>query len=381
MKYVILRVEDYAPSDGQTAALLDGAKTLHLQHLAQAGAVGTIYQKGDLPGIDRVQLHRALFGLEPRDPEGSPGRCYAAGASMELADGETAWCCELITHRDGAILDPTAGNIPTKESQVLIHALDERLGSDARRWSVGQGSHHVLVVRDPALTSDGGAAIRSPELLIGQAWTRALPGGALGLALRSVIEEGAKLLEDHPINRVRADLGENPANLVWYWGAGQAEPQRTFTAQTGLSSGAVVSDSFLMRGFSRTLGLTWKAGPASFEEPALQRLMKTVSTLLDRQDFVYVHLRVQTADPVQRLCAMERIDHALLKPLTERLPDLGPWRLMSAIDDPRHSAVPFVAIGSGLPQQPASHLTWEQLAESPLAFENGAGLFSWFTQP
>ena len=135
-----------------------------------------------------------------------------------------------------------------------------------------------------------------------------------------------------------------------------------------------------MRGFSRTLGLTWKAGPASFEEPALQRLMKTVASLLERHDFVYVHLRVQTADPVQRLCAMERIDQVLLKPLTNLLPSLSPWRLMAVIDDPRHGAAPFVAIGTGLPQQPASHLALEQFAESPLAFEKGAGLFSWLTQ-
>ena len=91
MKYVILRVEDYAPSDGRTAALLDGAKTLHLQHLAQAGAVGLIRHKGDPPGIDRAQVHRALFGLEPHAAEASPGRCYAAGANVELAEGETAW--------------------------------------------------------------------------------------------------------------------------------------------------------------------------------------------------------------------------------------------------------------------------------------------------
>ena len=129
MKYVIIRCEDDAPGSGQTASLLKGAKTSHLQQLAQAGAAGTIQPQGNSPRLDRFDLHRALFGLGPHDPEAAAGRCYAASVNRTLAEGETAWCCELVTHRDGKIVDPTAGGIPTKESEVLIHALDEELGS------------------------------------------------------------------------------------------------------------------------------------------------------------------------------------------------------------------------------------------------------------
>ena len=382
MKYVILRCEDPGSHGTQTAALLGGAKSSHLAQLAQAGAAGTsrLAPRADHAVIDRFHLHRALFGLTRRDPDASPGRCYAEGANVQLEPGDTAWGCELVTHRDGRIIDPTAGHITTQEARLLIQALDEGLGSGTRRWEIGSGSHHVLVVRDPALAADGRQPVRSPELLIGQLWRRHLPKGPVGGTLQVLLEQASTLLERHPINRVRVDLGENPANMLWLWGAGGAGPQRTFADRTGLS-GTVVSTSFPMRGFARVLGLGWQEGPASFEGRALQRLLTGITSVIEQQDLVYVHLAVETGDPVERLCAMERIDQLLLKPLTDLLPRLGPWRLLTAIDDRHLGVVLFVAIGTGLSRQPIASLTAEAFTESPLTFPDGVGWFAWFTRP
>ena len=382
MKYVIVRCEDLGLPGSQTTPLLEGAKTAHLQQLAQAGAagLGKLGAPKDHGTIDRLRLHHTLFGLDERQPGTSPGAWYAAAANLQLEPGETAWCCDLVTQRDGRLTDPAAGSIPTKESELLIQALDERLGSDTRRWEVGQSSHHVFVVRDdPALSAGSRRAVHPPELLLGEPWARRLPDGNTGEALRGLLEQGAKILEQHPINRVRLDLGENPANMLWLWGAADAVRPRSFADQTGLS-GAVVSSNFLMRGLAKTLGLGWKDGPASLEERSLKPLAKTVHGLLERHDFVYVHLEVATNDPVQRLCAMERIDQLLLKPLTEQLPQSGPWRLLAVVDDRARGTTPFVAIGTGLPQQPVASLSAEHFAESPLAFKDGGGWFSWFTK-
>ena len=379
MKYVILRCEDNGPRSEQTAPLLEGAKTSHLHELAQAGAAGIsrTNHQGHPGGIDRFRLHRALFGLDAEDA--AAGRCYAESANLQLGAEETAWCCELITQQDGKISDPRAGNITTKESELLMHALDDELGSDTRRWEVGRGPHHILVVQDPALSAEGQRSVRSPDLLVGEPWMRHLPKGPGGEALRALIEQASHILENHPVNRVRVDLGENPANMLWLWGPSGAGPQKTFADRTGLS-GAIVSNSFLLRGFARTLGLDWKEGPAWLKEPSLQHLAKTVASLTEQHDLVYVHLSVETGDPVERLCAMERIDQILLKSLTETLPRLGPWRLLAAVDDCRLGVVPFIAIGSGLPQQPIVALDANRFAESPLVFPEGAGWFAWFTK-
>ena len=381
MKYVILRCEDYGPPGGQMAPLLEGARTPHLAQLAQAGAAGTsrLDRRGSHAALDRFRLHRALLGLERQDADALPGRCYAEAVDLRLAPEETAWCCELVTHREGRIIDPTAGNISTKESAALVEALNAELGSAARRWTVGSGSHHLCVVRDPLFAHDEARPVRSPDLLIGQPWRRHLPSGPAGHALRAVIEQASKLLDGHSINRVRVDLGENPANMIWLWGAGGAGPHQTYADRTGLSA-TVVSTDFLMQGLARALGLGWRTGPASFEERALQRLLTSLTPMLEQQDLVYVHLAVESGDPVERLCAMERIDQLLLKSLTEQLPRLGPWRLLVAVDDCRLGAVPFVAVGTGLARQPVAALTADRFMASPLAFRDGAGWFAWFTR-
>jgi 2,3-bisphosphoglycerate-independent phosphoglycerate mutase len=380
MKCVIVRCEDDARPTAATASLLEGAKLLHLQQLAQAGAGGLIgHPRHAAATIDRLRLHHAFLGLQLHDPEAAPGWWYARSVGFEPEPGETVWCCEFMTHQEGRVIDVTAGRITTKESEALVHALNERLGSAQLRWMTGHGPHQLLIARDPSMGAEGAMPRCAPDHLMGQRWSAHLPKGPLGKTLHSLLEQASGLLEAHPVNRVRVDLGENPANLAWLWGPASIKPQRSFADWAG-GPGAIVSTYFPMRGMSQALGLTWHEGPLSFEESSLHALTASMDTLLARHDRVYVHLRVAAVDPVERLCAMERIDQLLLKPLTERLPHHGPWRLLVAVDDHARQRVPFVAIGTGLPQQPLTHLSADDLTNSPLVFEEAEGAFSWLTQ-
>ena len=376
MKYMILRCEDLAAGTDQTPSLLENSKLGHLQQLAQAGAGGTIQLSSRRP-THRFDLHRGLLGLNSDEPGVSAAQCYAAGANILLGEGETAWCCELITHQEGRILDATAGRITTKESELLVHALDEELGSDSLRWEIGEGPHHLLITTDPDFERHGSGRVPAPELLVGEAWRDHLPKGVQGDALAAVIEQAAAILEPHPVNRVRVDLRENPANLVWLWGAAQVATPAPFRQQTGFS-GAVSSSHFLLRGLARCLGLGWRQGPASLEDATMQRWTSSAARLIREHDLTYLHLPIETADPVERLCAMERMDH-MVHTLTDTL-SKQPWRLLVVLDERREQTVPFVAIGTGLPQQPVTKLHTAELAESPLRFDTAAELFSWFTR-
>jgi 2,3-bisphosphoglycerate-independent phosphoglycerate mutase len=378
MKYAILRIEDVSRPAGQIASLLEGARAAFLQHLSQAGAGGTIRRRSGSGAIDRFQVHRGLLGLGPDDAEALPGQCYADGANVRLSEGETAWCCELVTQHDGVVIDPTAGNIPTKESRVLIEDLNAQLGSDTRRWEVGEAFRHILVVRDPALEGNGLTSVAPPELLIGRSWRRGLARGARNAALRRLIEQAEKLLEAHAVNRVRVDLGENPANLIWLWGAGTPRPAGAEKPRI-VRPGVVISKSFPLRGLAQRLGLDWMDGPRSLEEEPLQRLTQAITARVRTVESLYVHLEVHSNDPVERQCIMERIDQLLVLPLHETLVQGEPWRLLTVIDD-RRGNLPFIAMGTGLPRQPLARLTAEALTESPLHFTESAQLFKWFTE-
>ncbi|MBI2173768.1 MAG: hypothetical protein HYU33_01040 [Candidatus Omnitrophica bacterium] len=378
MKYLIVRCEDKVSANAHPLSLLEGAKVTHLQNLAQGGAAGLIRFRQDTVGIDRLRIHRGLLGIKAAEPDAAPGHCYAASANVMVAAEETVWCCELVTQRDGQIVDPTAGGITTRESEVLIQALEDQLGSETRRWEVGKGSHHLFIVTDPTLNSDG-AAIKPPNLLLGQLWENHLPHGTLGESLHLLIQESAKVLDAHPINRVRVDLGENPANLLWLWGAAVPASQQTFKQRTGLSA-AIVSRGFYLKGAAKVLGLDWTETPYSTDEAAFDQLDKMIRQLMDRHDLVYVQYRVEAADHVERLCAMERLDRMLRTLATEHLPSLGPWRLLTVIDHNQSAAIPFVAIGTGLTRQPVASLSMQHLSQSPLVFDEPAKLFDWLIQ-
>ncbi len=377
MKHLIIRCEDHAEPGEHVATLLEGARVPYLQQLGQAGAAGVIRAATSGSPEGRLAFHRAMFGLAPQDQEAAPGRCYAAGANLHVGSDESAWCCELMTQRDGIVIDPGAGHIPTQESHVLLQAIDEAVGSETMRWEAGEGNRHILVTTDEVLRNAEPDAIAGPETLEGKAWERALPKGPVGASLRSLISLCAEKLAAPPINRVRVDLGENPANLIWLWGPARGGETTTFR-QRGGKTGAMVTDRFEVRGFARAFGLSCREAGGSFEAETVQRLKAEVFGLLERYDRVEVHLSIDSADAVERLCAMERIDQILVKPLTEALPQLGAWRFLMAMDDRRSGMVPVVAIGTGLPQHPVVHLDPKHLAGSRLAFQDAAALRTWF---
>lgn len=55
-----------------------------------------------------------------------------------------------------------------------------------------------------------------PDQIINHDYTEYLPQEGTLRTLVRIIENSWRLLEKHPVNRVRIDLGENPANFLWF---------------------------------------------------------------------------------------------------------------------------------------------------------------------
>lgn len=379
MKYLVIRCEDRADRAG-VPGLLEGAKAGHLRELSQAGAAGLLRPARRDAVLDRFALHARLLGLGADAAQPSAGQCYAAAGGAALAEGEVPWACDLVTQREGALSDATAGEIPTAQSAELLAGLNQALGGPARRWAAGAGSHHLLITgASDDLAAARDRAPRPPEQLIGRAWKRSLPRGAAGAALRALLERMADVLDEHPVNRVRTDLGENPANLGWLWGA---SPDQVLPAAPAAGArGVILSDDFLLRGLAAVLGMECHRSLRGADERAFEKLRLTAEEALGRSDLVYLHVAVRSPDPVERLCAVERLDQLVIKPLLERLPGHGSWRLLTVIDGPGQRDAALVALGTGLPRQPLAQLDQVSLQESPLAFRDGGRLFAWLTAP
>ena len=382
MPSILLWCEDQA-LPGSATSLLEAAKLSQIQQLAKAGAAGCLTSAQGarrLPwnaprparGMDRAAIHRALTGLRTTDANAAPGLWYAARMKCAVAPEDTVWCCDLVTQRDGVVIDSTAGDIPTKESELLIQALEDALGSEHHRWEIGEGRRHLFISR-----GWDGEAVRSliaPEQLAGMRWARQLPKTSLGTQLTEWLGRAGQVLDAHPINRVRIDLGENPANAIWLWGPGKPHEGML---PSSLRRTAVMSNDFALRGLAQLANAAWSPTPEQWEEEGLQRLVTQIMDHWDSLDYVYVHLPVVSRDPVDRQCAMERLDQIIIKPLSQRLSsDVG--RLALLIDDAPRSSIALVALGEGVTPQPTVSLEAEHLLQSPLRFTDPTALFDWF---
>lgn len=383
MKYLIIRCEDRAQAGEQVPSLLEGSKVAHLAQLSQSGCAGLIQGKKradeSCSGIDRLQIHRGLLGLTLENQHALPGACYAAQGGIKIDDGKTAWCCEFVTAHDNKIIDPVGGKISSKESTMLVETLNEQLGSDTRRWVALQDSHSLFLTSDLLFLADGKPPIQPPEMLVGNPWGAQLSKGQPGQALQLLIEQATKILEDHPVNRVRVDLGENPANLIWFWGAARFDSLSSKN-KSPVQKGLIISSRFPMKGLSALLGYELSGNEIALDEDGCQQLSRSIKEAIERYDLVYVNLTIDSSDSIERLCIMERIDQTLLKPLTMSLSRHDSIRFLFAADDRLNGLVSFVATGSGLPRLEANRMTTKQLMDGSLSFEDSAALFSWFTQ-
>ena len=68
------------------------------------------------------------------------------------------------------------------------------------------------------------------------------------------MEESYKLLKDHPLNRTRAENGENPANIILPRGAGAVPHVEPFPEKYGLKA-ACIAETGLIKGIGKIAGM------------------------------------------------------------------------------------------------------------------------------
>ena len=142
----------------------------------------------------------------------------AANLGIDLADDEIAFRCNLVTIVDGK-MGITAPGTSHAEAAILINAVNEQMGENDVRFYAGQSYRHLMVMKAARsrISSKSNACLRMTSS------DRRSKGICLRVpaqVLLKLMEKSAKILADHPVNKVRVDLRENPANRIWLWGQG-----------------------------------------------------------------------------------------------------------------------------------------------------------------
>lgn len=398
MKYIVVVLAGAAdhPTEelgGKTP--LESAKVPNLNFFAKSGKVGTAKLVSDrLPLSSDVSLLNVL-GYDASGIFTGRGSLEAANLELTLDDKEVAFCMNFITESGGILADPTAGNITTKEAKALINFLNKKISSDFVRFFSGSGHRHIAVLKDAHGFNALSAKTNQPENVIGQKIEAVLPRGAGEELMRKLMFDAKLLLQDHEINQVRVDLGENPANMVWLWGQGRKPTMKTLRENFDLggTGGAMVAVREFAKGLGRLAGLTVMEVKEDNEEPSAfyEKISKIVVDALEEKDFVCLYLHTpdeaaRAGDVKAKIAALEGIDFFVLsriRKFMERSKDarllVTPghatlWKMKGIVRD----AVPFAVVGKNIMADEIERFTEVASKTSELKFNKSTELMPFF---
>ncbi len=322
MKYLVIIPDGIGdhPSDslGEKTPL-EVARIPNLTNFAKIGKVGSVKLVPDKMEPASHVAFCSLMGYEPKQYVTGPGPLEAANLEVKLEENEVAFRMNLVTESDGILADATGGHVATREAKALINFLNKKLSSDFVRFFPGEGYRHIAVIKDARGFNALSAECPEPETLVGKSIKDHLPKGPGEDLVKKLIYDSKLLLQDHEVNQVRLDLGENPANMVWLWGQGCMPKPPRFSERFNGLNGATISRSEVVKGFSRLIGLTVVELPSTHAYPNFdyEGEAQAMMELVKEKDFVCIHARAcdeasHEGDLKQKVLSLEAIDHHLI---------------------------------------------------------------------
>jgi 2,3-bisphosphoglycerate-independent phosphoglycerate mutase len=175
-----------------------------------------------------------------------------------------------------------------------------------------------------------------------------------------LIVESWKVLENHPVNNLRARKGQGIANSVWPWGQGRPPRLATLKERFGIE-GSVVAAVDLIRGIGKYAGLEILEVPGvtGYIDTNYDGKVAAALESLKKRDFVFLH--VEAPDETShsghvdlKIKAIEDFDAKVVGPILRGLQDFPEWRILLMPDHPTpvttriHSTdpTPFVILDS-----------------------------------
>ena len=371
---------------------LQAASIPNMSEIASRGITGLVKTVSRRTGKSSDIAILSLLGYNPRKYYTGRGPLEAASMGIRLKKGQVAFRCNLITVDDGCLVDYSAGHISTKEAGVLIEFLNKRLKWSGIKFYTGVSYRHLAVVN----LSKGKFSRFAPEALrcwpphdvVNRKLDKVMPVGKGSNIFKDLMFESKNLLENHEINAVRRELGENPANMVWLWGQGEEPRLPGFEID-----GAVISAVDVVKGIGISCGLSVinVPGATGYFDTDYSAKAKYAIDALKKYDFVLVHVESpdeagHIGDVRAKISAIEDFDGKVVSPILSYLrkqesyrvcvlPDHAtPIEIRTHVED----MVPFAVCGTGISSE--SGLPFDEVSakESGVIISSGHKLMGHF---
>lgn len=333
MKYLIILGDGMA--DRPIEALgnltpLAYASTPMMDELAKEGEIGMVHTipSGMSPGSDTANL--SVLGYDPKKYYSGRSPLEALSIGVQMKDTDIALRCNLVTlsedessYEDKKILDHSSGEISTEDAAILLSAVRDRLATEEFQYYAGTSYRHLLIW-DKGEVAD----LVPPHDILGQTIGAKLPKQQ---ALYEMMKKSYDILVNHPINEKRKQQGLNPANSIWFWGAGTRPSLPSFEEMTG-KKGAMISAVDLLKGIA--IGASMKVITVDGANGGLHtnyegKAQAAVDVLTkDGYDFAYIHLEGpdemgHQGSAERKVQAIGNLDQRIIRPVVEGLEAAG----------------------------------------------------------
>ena len=345
MKYVVILGDGMADVPIQKLGdktPLEYAKTPMMDKLAKNSEVGMVHTipVGMSPGSDVANL--SVLGYNPKEHYSGRSPLEALSIGIPMQDDHIAFRANLVTlseeeteYEKKTIIDHSSGEISTEEASILLEAVKKELETEIYHFYVGTSYRHCFIWEGGEVVS-----LCAPHDYLGKCIKEYLPKEAF---LYEMMRKSYDILVNHPINQKRKEQGLNPANSLWFWGAGTKPSLYSFEQKTN-QKGAMISAVDLLKGIAVGTGMKVvevegaNGGLYTNYEGKAQATLQVLTE--EGCDFVYVHLEGPDEMGHQgnleyKIKAIENLDERIIKPIVEGLKNAGEdFRMLILPDHP-----------------------------------------------
>ncbi len=329
MKYVLILGDGMADRpipalQGKTP--LEYANTPTMDALAKKSEIGLIHTipEGMAPGSDTANM--AVCGYDPKIYYTGRSPLEALSIGVAMKDTDVAIRTNVVTLSDDdlpyeqkTIIDHSSGEIDTKDAAILIEAVQKELGNEMFRFYAGTSYRHLLIWDHGKV-----AELTPPHDILGKTIGEYLPKEPLLLEMQ---KRSYEILNNHPINLARKAAGLNPANSIWFWGAGTKPILTSFEEKTGKRA-VMISAVDLLKGIAVGAGMDNKiveGANGQLHTNYEGKAQAAIDALLkESYDFAYIH--VEAPDEMghqgsveRKVQAIEYLDERIIRRVKEAL--------------------------------------------------------------